>query len=101
MNNIPLGNVPLDSIPQPGLKEKFALLYATNKPLAIGIIVGIVLLILLIIGLIVFFVVIRPSHHHHHSEVQVAHVEGPTPRTEERFEPSREPVAGRTGFQGH
>lgn len=59
----------MNSVPQPGPKEKFALLWATNKPLAIGIIVGIVLLILAIVFVVVFFTVIRPG---------MAHSETPT-----------------------
>lgn len=49
-------------VPQPTLSMKLAALWATNKPLVIGIIVGIVLLIAAIIFLIVFFVVIKPGH---------------------------------------
>ncbi len=48
-------------VPEPSLSVKLGLLWTTNKPLVIGIIVGIVLLILAIIFVIIFFAVIRPG----------------------------------------
>jgi hypothetical protein len=48
-------------VPQPGLSAKLAVLWATKKPLVIGVIVGLILLVLAIIFLILFFTVLRPG----------------------------------------
>jgi hypothetical protein len=50
------------SVPQPGLSTKLGLLWATNKPLFIAAVAGILLLIAAIVFLIVFFLVIRPAN---------------------------------------
>lgn len=60
MNNQNIGNHS-QSIPQPGMQAKFAVLWATNKPLAIAIIAGILLLVSAIIFLIVYFLVLSPG----------------------------------------
>jgi hypothetical protein len=53
-----------------GLKDKWILLYETNKPLAIIIVLGIIFMVVSIIFLIVYFTVILPKTHH----VQPSHV---------------------------
>ena len=58
------------SIPEPTLGQKLSLLWETNKPALIAIIVLITLIFFGIIFCIVYFAIIKPNQHHDDSSTE-------------------------------
>jgi flagellar basal body-associated protein FliL len=60
------------SVPEPGLGAKLSVLWATNKPVFVAIIVALVLLVFGIIFLILWFTVIKPNQNSSQSNASTA-----------------------------